>query len=112
MHEFSIAQNIVKIAVETAEKENAGKVTRVDVEVGRASGIEPEALEFAWESARKDTLLHNALLAVSIIPLCVKCRVCRNQYNPEDLFEPCPECGAISHDILTGNELRVTAIHT
>jgi hydrogenase nickel incorporation protein HypA/HybF len=112
MHEFSIAQNIVEIALEAAQTGNAGTVSCVDVEVGQVSGVVPEALDFAWESARKDTLLRNASLAITVIPLRVKCRVCGLQHNPEDWYGPCPACGAINYEILSGKELRVTAIHT
>jgi hydrogenase nickel incorporation protein HypA/HybF len=110
MHEFSIVQRIVDIALEAAMNNQAKTVTCVEVEIGQASGIVPEAMEFAWESARKDTLLRQASLTITLIPLHVKCHTCGFQYDPENLYEPCPHCGAFNPEILTGKELRVTSI--
>jgi hydrogenase nickel incorporation protein HypA/HybF len=110
MHEFSIVQRIVDIALEVAGKCQADTVTCVEVEVGQASGTVPEAMEFAWESARKDTLLEQASLVITIIPLLVRCSGCAFQYAPENIYESCPRCGAFNPEIISGRELRVTSI--
>jgi hydrogenase nickel incorporation protein HypA/HybF len=110
MHEFSIVQRIVEIALEAAAKNQAENVICVEVEVGQASGTVPEAMEFAWESARKDTLLEQASLVIRLIPLVIRCRSCGLQHTPENIYESCPHCGAISPEIISGKELRVTSI--
>jgi hydrogenase nickel incorporation protein HypA/HybF len=112
MHEFSIIFNIVDIAIESADQNGLKSVSSVEVEIGKASGIEPSAMEFAWESARKDTILENARLVMHFIPLCLQCRTCGMQYEPEDMYNPCPACGDINARILTGKELRVVAIES
>jgi hydrogenase nickel incorporation protein HypA/HybF len=109
MHEFSIIFNIVDIAIGSADQNGLKSVSSVEVEIGKASGIEPSAMEFAWESARKDTILENAR---HFIPLCLQCRTCGMQYEPEDMYNPCPACGDINARILTGKELRVVAIES
>ncbi len=53
MHEFSIVNNIVDIAIGSAEQNGLKTVSCVEIEVGKAAGIEPSAMEFAWESARQ-----------------------------------------------------------
>jgi hydrogenase nickel incorporation protein HypA/HybF len=112
MHEFSIVQNIIDIATGAAHQNQLKTVSCVEVEVGQASGVVPDALEFAWESAVKDTFLRHASLMMKIIPLTVKCRMCGLQFKPEDIYESCSDCGAMNPEILSGKELRVTAIHT
>jgi hydrogenase nickel incorporation protein HypA/HybF len=112
MHEFSIIFNIVDIAIGSADQNGLKSVSSVEVEIGKASGIEPSAMEFAWESARKDTILENARLVMHFIPLCLQCRTCGMQYEPEDMYNPCPACGDINARILTGKELRVVAIES
>jgi len=57
MHEFSIIQNIINIVMETATTHHVSHVHAVEVEVGKASGVIRDAMEFAWEAASKDTLL-------------------------------------------------------
>lgn len=112
MHEFSIIQNIIDIVSDTARANNVIHVHSVEVEVGKGSGVVREAMEFAWESAVKDTLLKGALLKIIDKPLSVKCKVCETTYEPCDIYESCPGCGDINPLILSGNELRVLAINT
>jgi hydrogenase nickel incorporation protein HypA/HybF len=112
MHEFSIVQNIIDIVTETANANGVIRVQTVDVEVGKASGVIREAMEFAWEAAVKGTLLDQSELRIIEKPLVVKCNLCGNQYEPCDVYESCPGCGEINPVIITGNELRVVAIET
>jgi len=110
MHEFTIARNIVDIAADAATRNNVTGVISVEVEVGQASGIVPEALEFAWESARKDTILQEASLVIRIIAIGARCRDCGREFHPESIYEICPACGAYNPEIISGRELRVIAI--
>jgi hydrogenase nickel incorporation protein HypA/HybF len=112
MHEFSIVQSIVDIALESANLHHIEHVSAVEVEVGQASGVVPEAMEFAWEAAIKGTPLSEASLKIKQIPLTVKCSICQFHYDPEEIFEACPHCGGINPEILTGKELKVVAIET
>jgi hydrogenase nickel incorporation protein HypA/HybF len=112
MHEFSIINNIVDIAIVSADQNGLKDVTCVEIEVGKASGIEPSAMEFAWESARKNTILENARLVMHFIPLCLQCRTCGMQYEPEEIYQPCPKCGEINARMISGKELRVVAIES
>lgn len=112
MHEFSIIQSIVDIALETAAAQQVNHISIVEVEVGKASGVIRDAMEFAWEAARKDTLLSNAELKIVEIPLLVRCNTCGTQYEPAEIYEVCPGCGGVNPEIITGKELRVVAIET
>jgi hydrogenase nickel incorporation protein HypA/HybF len=112
MHEFSIVQSIIDIAEKTAREHQAGQIASVEVEIGQAAGVVQEALEFAWESAIKDTMLNRASLVVKSIPVELACRHCGTHYSPEEIYETCPVCGKTDPEILKGLELRVSAIVT
>jgi hydrogenase nickel incorporation protein HypA/HybF len=112
MHEFSIVQNIVEIVLDTASRQNIQQINAVEVEVGQASGVVVEALEFAWEAAIDGTLLKDAVLRIRSLPLRVNCGNCRQPYQPENVFEACPVCGEIRPEIISGKELKVVAIET
>jgi hydrogenase nickel incorporation protein HypA/HybF len=112
MHEFSIVTHIVDIAIGSAEQNGLKNVSSVEIEVGKASGIEPSAMEFAWDSARKDTILKNARLVMHFIPLCLHCQTCGMQYEPDEMYIPCPACGDFNARIISGKELRVVAIES
>ena len=112
MHEFSIVQSIVDIVLASAASHNIKHVSSVEVEVGQASGVIKEAMEFAWKAAGKGTILNNTILKIRQIPLKMRCRNCQTEYQPGEIYEPCPGCGEIGPEILTGKELRVVAIET
>jgi hydrogenase nickel incorporation protein HypA/HybF len=111
MHEFSIAMNIVEIAEASALKNKAGKVSAVEIDMGEASGVIAEALEFAWGSASSASeVVKNAKLVIHKIPLRVQCNQCGNTFAPADFTEKCPQCGDIFTTILQGRELNVKSI--
>jgi hydrogenase nickel incorporation protein HypA/HybF len=110
MHELSLVRNILEIALDTARKHGVERISAVEVEVGKASGVVQEALEFAWEATRKGTLLDSASLVIKSIPLQAVCRKCGAHFQPDELFDPCPECAEVSVEIIAGKELRVVAI--
>jgi hydrogenase nickel incorporation protein HypA/HybF len=112
MHEFSIVQNIIDIVTDSAKANGVKNVQAVELEVGKASGVIREAMEFAWEAAVKGTLLNNSELKIREIPLLVKCSTCGQQYEPCDIYESCPGCGEITPVIISGQELKVIAIET
>jgi hydrogenase nickel incorporation protein HypA/HybF len=111
MHEFSIAQNIAEIAETTALENNANQVETIEIELGLASGVIKEALEFAWDSiSTGSVVLKNAQLKIHEIPVLVKCNICQMEYSPEELFDPCPGCSEVNVTIIQGKELRVKSI--
>ena len=111
MHEFSIAVNIVDIASKTAKDANTEKINEIEIDVGVLSGVIVEALEFALESAVKDTLLENTKITINEIKAKVKCNECSSEFKPDNYIEQCPECGSFNYEIIRGRELRVKSIN-
>ncbi|MEA3479244.1 MAG: hydrogenase maturation nickel metallochaperone HypA [Bacteroidota bacterium] len=110
MHEVSVAQNIVEIVVAEAEKANAEKVTVVKLDVGELSGIEKEALLFAWDMVTKQTIAEGASLIIQDIGGIAKCFSCHHQFQTSDYFMVCEKCGDFKTDIIQGKELQVKSI--
>ena len=110
MHEFSIAQNIVEIANKAARKEYAEIVNKLELEIGDLSGVELEALEFAFDVCVKGTILEKAEIVVHNIPGEGNCLDCGNGFTPTALYDPCPDCGGFNIDIREGMELKVKSI--
>ncbi|MBN2613736.1 MAG: hydrogenase maturation nickel metallochaperone HypA [Bacteroidales bacterium] len=110
MHEFSIAVNIVEIAEETAKLHHAEKISGIVLEIGEASGIVPEALEMAMQSAVKNTMLENAKITFIYIPAKAICNDCNKEFNPDNLIAVCPHCSSFNVTITSGKEMRVKSI--
>ena len=110
MHELSIALGIVKIAEEESRKAQASKVTAIELEIGSMSGIELDALEFAWPVAVKDTILAEANREVDWIEAKARCIECQHEFDVENSYDSCPLCNSYFKDIYKGKELRVKSL--
>ena len=83
----------------------------IELEIGAFSGVQVDALQFALDALRKDTILSNAEFNFQTPPLLLYCQICENEYaaEPEDLI--CPGCMKADFKIRQGQELLVKAIH-
>jgi hydrogenase nickel incorporation protein HypA/HybF len=104
MHELSLIQGVVEIC----EQNSGGRhILEVTLEIGALSGVVPEALEFCFEAASKDTLLEGAVLIIDRIPATGFCNICGVVSTMETYFDPCPCCNAPVLELRTGDEMRV-----
>ena len=111
MHELSIARNIVEIATEYAQKYQIGNITKIDIDVGRFSGVVLEALEFAMEEAVRNSVLENAKVAYHEIFGHAVCNHCNHQFELDDFFGVCPSCQEMDYEITQGKELQIRSMH-
>ncbi len=111
MHELSIALNIIDIVNDTFAKAKAERVNDIELEIGKFSGIELNALEFALQTSMTDIHLKNA--KVEIITLDGKgiCKNCKNEFIMKTLYDECPVCKSFDVDIIEGQELKVKSIN-
>lgn len=110
MHEFSIARSIVEIAEEAVAERGGRAVERIELNIGRLSGIELDALHFVWDSATADSVLEGAEKIIRRIPAKARCLDCGQAFSPADLLDLCPECGSYFFDLINGKELQVKSL--
>jgi hydrogenase nickel incorporation protein HypA/HybF len=109
MHELSIALSMIERIEEEATK-HSGRVLSAQVKVGVLSGVDCEALKFAWEIARAGTDLEGTQLEIESVGLLVRCPACCKTYSPEIQSLFCPDCITPAQDILSGRELELTTL--
>lgn len=106
MHELSIAASVVDAVLErTAERH----VTMVRLQVGRLSGVVPDALMFCFELATAGTPLEGAELQIQAPAGRAHCRTCRHDFDVEDLILLC-DCGSADVEVVAGRELALTSV--
>ena len=110
MHEFSIALSILEIAQDEVEKNQALGVEKIDLEIGKLSGVEVDSLKFVWEPAVKGTILEKAHREIAEITGVSKCQDCNYEFPAEYLFNECPNCGSMETILKAGKELRVKSL--
>ena len=110
MHELSIVQSIIDIAETTVVDHRGKNVERIDLEIGQLAGVEPAALDFAWETAIRGTVLEKAERKIDHIEGVGRCGSCGKEFRMDQLFDPCPVCNSFLNEIVQGKELRVKSI--
>lgn len=111
MHELSIAQSLIELASDVAEREGAECVTRLSVRIGVLSGIVKECLLFSFELAAEGTPCAGAEVVVETVGLTALCQVCDVPQPLANLYSlRCPVCGSPTPEILTGRELDLVSV--
>ncbi len=110
MHEVSMMQNTLDIAIAQALQNGAKKIALLTMNVGELSGAIPEALEFAFDVLIQGTMAENAQLEINAIPVICYCPNCDRNFQSDTYIYECPQCQKISTDILQGKELQLASI--
>jgi hydrogenase nickel incorporation protein HypA/HybF len=110
MHELSIALSIIDIAEQEVKKNAAREVVEIELEVGRLSGVEPYALDFAWDQAILNTVLEKAERKTNYIEARAKCQECGLEFEIENVYDECPSCKSYLKELISGRELRVKSL--
>ena len=110
MHEQSIVESLLALAIESAEKEKAKKIRRIYLVVGDLSGVVDEAVEFYFSFLSKDTIAAEASLFFMHIPAQLRCRNCNTVYTPKRLDFNCPDCKEQQSQIVGGRELYIESM--
>ncbi len=100
-------QSALDMALEWAERQGAERIDRLGLRVGALSGVVPDALVFAFEVLKKDTIAEMARLEVEYILLRIYCPTCEREYTMDDFWYTCPDCGSIQTEIRQGRELEI-----
>ena len=108
MHEASIALGLLEIATKQCEQKGYKSIESIKVKIGKASGIMPDALLFAFDAAKIGTIAEKASLSIEEIPISGYCKSCKSHFTVEDAYILfCPKCGDGSLEVETGRELDI-----
>ncbi len=99
--------SILDTVEENAKKHNASIVHEVELEVGLLSGVEFEALDFAFENAHKENILEKTVFKILKIEPQACCNNCGYKFSTSEYNSPCPQCGSKETELVKGNELRI-----
>ncbi|OGW33361.1 MAG: hydrogenase maturation nickel metallochaperone HypA [Nitrospirae bacterium GWC2_42_7] len=108
MHEVSIALDLLNIATEQCRKSGYSKIEAINLKIGRASGIMPDALIFSFDAIKKDSLADTALLNIEEVPVSGECSDCSSKFTvDEEYILSCPVCNSNSFNIISGREMDI-----
>jgi hydrogenase nickel incorporation protein HypA/HybF len=111
VHELSIANNLVSIALEHAQQSGDVRVKQINLRIGALSCVHRDALMFSFDLVTAGTPLAGAKLHITDVPIviyCPKCASLRDLLGVQ-IFR-CPVCQTPSADIRQGRELDIESI--
>ena len=106
MHELSISQGIVESVSDAVPD---GRVLAVTVEIGRLTGVVPDAVRFCFDECARGTRLEGARLDIVDVRGRGRCSHCQQELDMEEPVSPCP-CGKSFLEIVHGQELRIRSV--
>ncbi len=111
MHELPITQNILKIALQYAEKEGATRIMTLNLVIGQLSSVIDDSIQFYWPIISEGTIAEDAKLYFRRVPAQLKCLDCGTIYELEDgQLRTCPSCESSQVSILSGREFQLESI--
>jgi hydrogenase nickel incorporation protein HypA/HybF len=111
MHELSIVMSMIDQITEESENRGGLQIEAVHMKLGIFSGVDKDALLFAFELACEGSLLEGSRLVIESIPLVIYCAACQKDRTPPSVYQlSCPDCGSPGQKIVTGREIEVASL--
>ncbi len=107
MHEMSLAEGILQVIEDHAARDRFHKVTQVRLEIGRLSGVEPEALRFCFDAVTRGSIAEGAALEILPVAGQAWCFSCGKAVAITEELPQCPDCGSAKLTVQSGNEMRI-----
>ena len=110
MHELSVTQSLLNIALQHAEQAQAKRVTDLNIVMGELSSMVDDSIQFYWEIIARGTIAEHARLHFRRVPTELQCMDCSEKYHPTDRELACPTCGGVHTKIIAGEEFALESI--
>lgn len=110
MHEMSLAEGMVSAIEGQAALEAFARVTKVTLEIGVLSHVDPHAMEFSFDAATRGTLIEGAELEILSPPGTAQCFACEAQVEIARRGDGCPNCGSHQLIVTGGEEMKIKSM--
>jgi hydrogenase nickel incorporation protein HypA/HybF len=111
VHELSITQSVLNIALEAAHTAGASRITAIDLVIGDLSSVVDDSVQFYFDFLSQGTPAEGAMLRFQRLPAQVTCRDCVYTFTTVlPLILNCPVCGGTQLSVSGGREFRVESI--
>ncbi len=107
MHEQSIVQSLLSVALDNAAKAEARKILSIHLVVGDYTGVEEDAVNFFFGFLSKDTIAAGARIQYTHVPGQLRCRDCDILFPMQKRDYRCPKCEGRRVEIVGGRELYI-----
>jgi hydrogenase nickel incorporation protein HypA/HybF len=133
MHEWALAEGVIRTALEAGEKEGLRSIARISVKIGELQRIKKDVFATALENVMPgdDPRLTSTRIALEIEPALFRCRPCQAEFVLTDLegpvdhdqlesihfipelahaFMSCPKCKSPDFEVVEGRGVWIEAV--
>ena len=110
MHELSVTQSLLEIALRHGQAAGAQRVTDLYLVIGEWSSIVDDSVQFYWDIVAEGTPAEGAQLHFERIPARAACGDCGHEYSPGEASLLCPGCGSSRIRLLSGDQFQLESI--
>jgi len=105
MHEFSIVNALLDMCEKNAKQNNATKITKVEIKVGKLSGVEPHLLETAFNTFEEETVCDGAEFVIHLQDVIIRCHQCNQEATLIQNEFLCPFCQSDDITVIDGEDI-------
>lgn len=110
MHELSLAESTLALALRHADKAGASRVTALHLVVGEFTTLEESSLGYYWDWVSRGTPAAGSRLDIRRTRARLKCLACEAEYEVEDKTWHCPSCRGERVRMISGDECYLESI--
>lgn len=110
MHELGIALSLVEAMETIAQREGASRVLKAVLNIGALSGVDADALRFAFPAAAAGTRAECAELVIHVEPAEIVCEECGVVSHPAMEDVRCGKCDSRRIKMTAGRELKLESL--
>ncbi len=110
MHEIGIANSIIEAGQTEAARHAESRLIRIGIRVGNLSGVDSDALRFAFTALTQGTELDQVEFEIQNCPRRNLCLDCGLEFESGLYSAPCPSCASQSVMLAGGDELELAYV--
>ena len=92
MHELGVAQQMMSLALEYANQNNAAQIKQFSIGMSQSADESEDSLRFHLETLTHGTPAAGAQFEIKRVPVHLHCLECGHEYAQSHPGEACPEC--------------------
>jgi hydrogenase nickel incorporation protein HypA/HybF len=109
MHELSVTQSILEIALRHAAQAGAGRIVDLHLVIGEMASIVDDSVQFYWQIISRGTLAEGSTLHFRRVEAQFGCPTCGHLYHPRQGLV-CPGCDSGDVRLVAGDEFHLESI--
>lgn len=110
MHELSVTQSILDIALRHAEQGGARRIVRLNLVIGELATIVDDSVQFYWDIVSRGTIAEGAEMHFERVPGILRCLGCGHTFPLDGRDFACPACSETQVVAAGGDDFRLESI--